>query len=61
MEEMLNGDSEVTGGVAMQTDSTYKQGMTISLEEFTRPIRESDVYELFEDSRQRSKKGKTVS
>ena len=41
---MLNGDMDAEG-------STFKQGgMTSRLREFPRPARESDTYELYEDS-----------
>ena len=48
MEEMLNGDMHMDGET--MTASTMKQGMTASLEEFTRPSREDDTYGLYEDS-----------
>ena len=59
-EEEEDGDDDITGGVAMQGSNTYTQVVTASLEEFTRPTWESDAYELYEDSKPQTKKGRTV-
>ena len=55
MEEMFTGDT------GKRTGSTYKHMITNSLQEFTRPARQSDTYGLALLTREPTKKGRTVS